>query len=301
MLGVLVAALLGACAPRAERAVESPRQSERARGGKLTAHFIDVGQGDASLFLTDDRRAMLVDAGPPGAEAKMTEVLQKAREYKLEAVVLTHPHADHYGAMSRLFRATAITRFFEGDGADTGAYATLMNALGQRSVSVERVRRGRRWSLGAFVDVDTLAPKEPLIVGSRSDANANSVVLRVVHHAPRADVRVLLTGDAEEPTEERLLQEPPSLQADVLKVAHHGSRFSNSAKFLAAVAPKVAVISCGVGNRYGHPHEEAVQRLQAQGARIYRTDTDGDVFIDSGVHGWTPRTERTDGPVARIH
>ena len=137
--------------------------------------------------------------------------------------------------------------------------------------------------LGLHVDVEVLAPREPLLRHTRSDPNANSVVVRLTHPSPEGTVRFLFTGDAEHPTEQRLLETPEALTADVLKVAHHGSKHASSAGFLRAVGAKVAVVSCGRGNDYGHPHLATLRRLADVAVEVHRTDLEGDVTVDSAL------------------
>ncbi len=122
-----------------------------------------------------------------------------------------------------------------------------------------------------------MGPPEPPLEHTRSDVNSNSVVARLDYR--RASV--LLAADAESPTERWLLASGARLRARVLKVAHHGSRYASTAKWLRAVAPEIAVVSCGAGNDYRHPHAQALQRLAKIGARVYRTDEDGDVSLES--------------------
>jgi competence protein ComEC len=130
--------------------------------------------------------------------------------------------------------------------------------------------------------------------------NANSVVLRVDHHAAANDVRVLFEADAEAPTEQRLLEHKDELRADVLKVAHHGSQYASSDAMLAAVSPRLAVISCALGNDYGHPHARTLKRLDRAGATVARTDLQGDVTVTSDEHGLTWTTDRP-ASAAELH
>jgi competence protein ComEC len=147
--------------------------------------------------------------------------------------------------------------------------------------TVFEAARGTTLPFATNVRIEVLAPSAPPIERSRSDVNANGIVLRVVHTHADHTFRFLLTGDAELPTEARLLENPEELRADVLKVAHHGSSFSSSLRFLEAVAPTYAVISAAEGNDYGHPHGAALERLLGVGARILRTDLNGEIAFTS--------------------
>ncbi len=257
----------------------------------MTVRFLDVGQGDAALVTTSDGHAMLVDAGPPEGASRVAEAV---RGLRLDAFVLTHAHADHLGDAPSLVRAVPVARVLEPafaafEGHVVPTYARMSSALRDGRTPIVAARRGDRFALGEAIEVTVLAPREPLLVHTRSDLNANSVVLRVDHHAPLGDVRVLFEGDAEHPTEARLLEDRASLRADVLKVAHHGSKHASSEALIDAVAPRLAVISCGTANDYGHPHAPTLARLAAHHVTVARTDLEGDVTVtsDSGGLRWT--------------
>jgi len=139
------------------------------------------------------------------------------------------------------------------------------------------LRRGQAFDLGSSTHVELLAPELPLITGSPSDINNNSVVLRVTFHR----ISILLTGDAQSEAEARLLSHGGAdLRADILKVGHHGSAYSSTPAFLAAVHPKIAIISCGLHNVFGHPSPKTLDALRAAGATIYRTDLNGGISVD---------------------
>jgi competence protein ComEC len=157
-------------------------------------------------------------------------------------------------------------------------YDRLLAAIQQQAIPFVPARQGQTLALGEGVRVEVLQPRLPFIERSRSEANANSIVTRVVAGA----VRVLFTGDAETETEERLLAENRAqLAADVLKVAHHGSRYASTQPFLSAVSARAAVISCGTGNDYGHPHAETLAALARNNVQVYRTDQQGDVELST--------------------
>jgi competence protein ComEC len=250
----------------------------------MTVRFLDVGQGDAALVTTSDHHAILIDGGPPEGAHRVAEAV---RGLAVDALVLSHAHADHLGDLPSLVRSLSLEQVFEPAFAPhvVTAYGRMLAELREAHVPVVAARRGDRFHIGGTVDVTVLAPREPLLVHTRSDLNANSVVVRVDHHAPAGDVRVLFEGDAEHPTEARLLEDATSLRADVLKVAHHGSKHATSERFLAAVAPRLAVISCGLDNDYGHPHAATLARLAAHGVAIARTDLEGDVTVTSDAGG----------------
>ena len=164
----------------------------------------------------------------------------------------------------------------------------LMHALDRAHVPIREATRGRAIDLGGGATLTLLGPPEPPIVGSRSDVNANSVVARLDF----GETRFLFMGDAETGTERWLLAERADVRARVLKVAHHGSRFSSTPRFLHAVAPEIAVISVGEKNDYHHPAPGTLRRLESGGATVYRTDVDGTVTIESNGRNLTATSTR---------
>jgi len=166
------------------------------------------------------------------------------------------------------------------------AYQRALDVVRQKHVRYRAARRGETFDLGPTTHVKILEPELPLITGSSSDINNNSVVLRLTF----GTTGILLTGDAQSEAESRLLSHGTAdLRADILKVGHHGSAYSSAPAFLAAVQPKVAVISCGLHNVFGHPSPKTLDALRALGARIYRTDLDGGISlsIDEGARART--------------
>lgn len=295
-LSLLVAALLSFAACADPHAVPSPNlpdgpgsSSERppprpagdlVPGGRTQVRFLDVGQGDAAVVTTDDGATLVIDLGPKDGFARVVAELGSAGPY---AVLVSHAHADHLGELDRLPSLTrsAPLALWE-PGFSEKASSTYPKALAMfERVHVPRItaRSGMRFGLGAHTDLEVLGPRDPLLRGTRSDPNANSVVVRLTHRSENGTERVLFTGDAERPTEVRLLEEPSKLAADVLKVAHHGSKHASSADLLRAVGAKIAVISCARDNDYGHPHSPALKRLAAAGAEVHRTDLEGDVTV----------------------
>lgn len=241
--------------------------------------FLDVGQGDSVLVRLPDGRTMLVDGGgSPRAEYDVGErvvlpALRALRLPRLDLVVATHPHEDHVGGLPAVVREVPVGLFLDsGQNATSPLQRQLLLTLKERQVPFRVVQAGERFRFGVAA-IEVLAPFKPPLSGTRSDLNNNSVVLRL----ELGGRRLLLPGDAETAAEERLLASGVDLRADVLKLGHHGSAHSSSPAWLAAVRPRVAVASCGVENRFGHPAPETVERLRGVGAVLCRTDRDGAV------------------------
>lgn len=166
----------------------------------------------------------------------------------------------------------------------------------ERGVPAVVVQNGLVLDLGAGATAQILAPPNPLFHDTRSDENANSVVLLVSYRG----ARILLTGDMEAVGEEWLLAQGVDVRAELLKVAHHGSGYSSTPEFLAAVQPRYALISAGRGNSYGHPDPKTVERLQSAGATVYRTDLQGTITLRTRGEGWTVSTTKTAPPTDAI-
>ena len=246
----------------------------------LELHLLDVGQGDAVALRTPRGRWILVDAGGRwrGGDAGRRTVIPALRRHggAVALLVLTHPHADHIGGAATVIRALrpAAVRDAGFVLGQTG-YREVLEAARAAEVPWRRVRPGERMDVDG-VEVAFLAPDSAWAAVQR-DPNTASAVVRVRFGA----VRILLTGDAEAAEEDWLLAHggPAALRADVLKVGHHGSRTSTSAPFLAAVRPRVALVSVGAGNRYGHPTPAVMAALAAAGASVLRTDQLGGIVL----------------------
>jgi competence protein ComEC len=258
--------------------------------------MLDVGQGDAIAMRTRAGHWILVDAGRSwlgGDAGKATVVPYIAhRGGSVALFVLSHPHADHVGGAASMFASLRPARFLDPGyvGTSSPYLAALAEAKRDR-IPWQRVRPGDSLVVDEVV-LTALAP-DSTWAATLADANLASTVMvaRIGH------VRVLLTGDAEGPEEDWLLErDPRALEADVLKVAHHGSSTSTTPDFLAAVHPRLALVSVGAHNSYGHPDADVVQRLHAAGAQVLRTDragtivvrTDGDVIeVEARDERWT--------------
>jgi competence protein ComEC len=236
----------------------------------LTVHFIDVGQGDAILIDSGDID-ILVDGGR--TSASVLAYLQGQGIADIDLLVATHPDADHIGGLADVLAQYQVNEIWvNGDTATSQTYQDFAAAVTAEGATVREPTRGYTTQMDGL-SIDVLNPTSQ----RTGDSNEDSVVFRLVC----GEVSVLLTGDATSDSEASMLAAGLTLDSDVLKVAHHGSRYSTSAPFLAAVTPEDAVISVGAGNPYGHPAQETLDRLAAAGATVYRTDQDGTVVLTS--------------------
>lgn len=258
----------------------------------LRVTFLDVGQGDAALVDLPNGEAILIDAGGlvgsstnPG-ERVIGPLLRARRRDRLAAVVISHPHPDHFLGLAAATEGVRVAEVWDtGEvlGAEPSAspfgphvYAATLAALGARGTVVRRPASlcGAHPVGGATIEVLAPCPGP----SSARGTNDNSFVLRITHGARS----VLFVGDAEHATEDDLVRRAPShLRADVLKVGHHGSRSSSTPSFVDAVAPRHVVVSCGVRNRYGHPHVQTLATFAARPIEVHRTDLEGTVVFET--------------------
>ncbi|MDT8322886.1 MAG: DNA internalization-related competence protein ComEC/Rec2 [Bacteroidota bacterium] len=251
--------------------------------GNLRVTFLDVGQGDAAVIELPGGGAMLIDAGPggDGGDAGSRNILPWLRRRGIEGLrglLITHPDEDHRGGALSVLRGVAVdTVYVGGRWSAEGAAAALDSAMRVHARGVRDVRSGERLDLDEDVRLLVLSPPG----GNDIEAgNGNSVVLLLIYGA----TRFLFTGDVDAEAERRMLREwGPLLQADVLKVGHHGSTTSSCPAFVLAVRPAHAVISAGRNNHFRHPRAEILTRLRLAGARISRTDVEGTLsFVSDG-------------------
>jgi competence protein ComEC len=252
--------------------------------GAFELHMLDVGQGDAVALRTPRGHWVLVDAGPrwAGGDAGRRSVVPyiRRRGGNVALFVLSHPHEDHVGGARSVVEALRPAAWWEAASVVPGdGYRQALHAVAGLGVPWRQVRPGDVWTIDG-VDLAVLAP-DSLWTRQQADPNNASVVLRVTYGAHR----FLLVGDAEKEEEAWLLaRNAEALRADVLKVGHHGSRTSSSPAFLQAVAPRVALVSVGAGNRYRHPAPATLATFLTRNVPVLRTDLDGAIVVRSDGH-----------------
>ena len=242
--------------------------------GTLRMEVLDVGQGDAVLLTLPAGERILIDAGP--TKDGVYRQLRGRGIRSLDMVVASHAHLDHVGGMEDVVESFKIGLYVDsGVPAQSATFERLEQALATRKVKRVRATEGQTWTWDE-VTATVLWPGKTYLTDTRSDLNSNSVVLRVDH----GEVCFLFTGDAEEPTEDVLLDDLRG-GCEVLKVAHHGSRHSTTTHFLDVMQPELALISCGRDNKFDHPGEATLERLERAGAEVHRTDLSGRLVIES--------------------
>jgi competence protein ComEC len=260
-------------------------QGSSAQVGPLRVTFIDVGQGDAAWLKTPDGFDILIDGGEEEKGPGLVSYLRAHGVTDIEVLVLTHPHSDHVGGLVEVLDEMEVDEALTNCQPHTTIiYGKFVDGLAASGAPTACVRYGDTFAWGSYISVTALNPAEPLFPGDSSKAlNNNSVALRVSY----GDVDFLLTGDIESEAENAILGRGATVEAEVLKVAHHGSDSSSKEPFLAEVDPDIAIISVGAGNPHGHPDQATIDNLTDVGAIIRRTDEDGTVTIlTDGVTWW---------------
>jgi len=290
-------------------------------GGELQVHVLDVGpvEGDAILIIVPGGKSVLIDAGDRGKGKVVLDALKRYNVQTLDYFIATHPHPDHIGGAAEVLKGIKVGMVIDngvdlstpvptpapaketGKGAKappppakpkvkvksvTSFFDEYKDAITQSGAQHEKAELLKKYDLGGGARMTVLGPSDPFLTADKmkaggNDINANSIVLRLDY----GDFSMLLMGDAEAQTEQRMLGKDIDLKAKVLKMAHHGSKYASSQDFINRVQPAVAIISDGAWNRYGHPAQSVLDRLKAAGAKIYRTDLQGEISITTRGKG----------------
>lgn len=251
--------------------------------------FFNVGQGDAQFLDFVDGNQILIDGGP---DTKILQKLGKAMPFydkSIDLVILTHPHKDHvFGLIDVLKRYNVGKIILPKVDFESPFYEEFLSIVREKNIPIEYLTFGDEIKISDFAEFEFLSPqenheKEEFNAENESfgakgqDLNDSSLVSKFIF----GDNAILFTGDAGENIEKQITAKGYNLKSDVLKVGHHGSKYSSSEEFLKSVAPEYAVIQVGAKNKYGHPTEQTLDRFSAIGAKILRNDLDGDVLFES--------------------
>lgn len=265
---IFLCCMLTGCESMQQKRGQQSAQERAEQSEGLEVHFIDVGQGDCTL-LVNQGHAMLIDGGEDSRGTAVQKYLMDLGIEKLDYVIGTHPDADHIGGLDVILtKFDCETIIFSEAQSDTLSYKRVMEALRQKNYRVTAPELFESYSLGdaSFTIVGPVVTYE-------EESNNNSIALRVSY----GETSFLFLGDAEAEAQADMLASGAELDCDVLKAGHHGSSDSADKTFLEAVSPEYAVISCGAGNDYGHPHERTLSLLKDLGIFVFRTDEQGTV------------------------
>lgn len=247
--------------------------------GNIGIHIIDIGQGD-SVLIQDNNEFALIDTGEKDKSEALIAYLNGAGVTRLKYMIMTHPHADHFGGMQTVAKQipidTMILPDFEKAPTPTSKmFQNLLQILDEKDVTTKTAQEGDVYPLG-------VGNIKVLGTGIKTESYNN---LSIVTKYTSNGISYLGSGDAEKAEEQALLQSQQDFSADIFKAGHHGSSTSNTIEFLQAIKPKYVAVSCGLNNSYGHPHREARANFEKIGAKVYRTDLNGNIVFrpnDSG-------------------
>jgi len=292
-------------------------QPPPASGGELVIRILDVGpiNGDSILITSPAGKTVLIDAGDTTKGKAVVDALKRNNVQQIDYFIATHPHPDHIGGAAEVIKAFKVLNVVDNGqqpsippelmpqkpaatkkpapkptprsqtrqpASITKFYDDYKAAVSTSGAQYQQPQPGTKYDLGGGALLTILAPSEPLFTKEQmktggNEPNANSIVARLDY----GSFSMLLAGDAEDQTEHRLLTKELNLEAQVLKVGHHGSKYATSNDFLNRVKPEMAIISCGAWNRYGHPAQSVLDRLRAlnPAMKLYRTDLHGEITL----------------------
>lgn len=249
----------------------------------MEVHFIDVGQGDCILIKTPENKTILIDGGTPDSGEEIVDFLNEQQIVQINLLIVTHPDIDHIGGLSKVIKSMKIDKVLDsGKLYTTKTYRKYINQITKKNIPVEIAEKNQVIKLDPMIKIRVLNTYEPF-----RDNNESSIALKVTYKK----MDFLFMGDIKKQQEKSLIK-TNDLQAEFLKVAHHGSRTSSSLAFLQKVNPKVAILTYSKQNDYGHPVNRVIQNLNKVNAMIFSTAVFGNITITTNgtdYHIWTEK------------
>ena len=250
--------------------------SEVASSSSFKLAFFDVGQGDAIFFQTPQGHPVLIDGGPDAKVLLRLGEIMPFWDKTLDLVVLTHPDADHIAGLVSVFASYEVKNvLWTGKTRDTKVFEAFTQALKKEGAKEIMARAGQRILFeGSKAQLEILYPQDGIVL-YKEKSNETSLIIRLVY----GEHKVLRLGDTTKKIEKRLMAAGSELEANILKIAHHGSKTSTARELLEAVEPSIAIIFVGENNRFGHPSSETLANLAEYGIIIRRTDQEGTILF----------------------
>lgn len=239
---------------------------------QLQVHFISVGQGDSELIKLPTGENVLIDAGPPDCKENLINYLKNKGVKEINMAIATHPHTDHIGCMKDVFESFKVDNIMRPDcDYDSSVYTSFLYSIEENKINEIIAKPGYTFDEGK-AHFEVLGPLKKY-----DDVNDMSVVVMMTY----GNNKFLFTGDMQSDAEKDLINAGYNLNANVLKVGHHGSDTASSQEFLKAVSPSIAVIEVGAGNEYNLPKDQIITRIAQNGSTVYRTDKSGNIVVCS--------------------
>ncbi|MFA6391604.1 MAG: ComEC/Rec2 family competence protein [Patescibacteria group bacterium] len=259
---------------------------------ELKIYFLDVGQGDAILIRTPENQDILIDGGPGNMVVNEIGKFLPFYDRDIELMILTHAHSDHVSGLVEVLKRYEVDQvLFSGDVIHNAPdYLAWLDIILEKSIPLKVATCCETYKLGDQLELQILYPFEDYSGKEPEDLNESSVVSRLVYK----DREFLFTGDAPIEVEEKLIEKMIHIESDILKVGHHGSKYSSGELFLDAVSPDYAVIQSGEGNSFGHPHFKSINNLQKLNIEIIRNDQCGTITMETDGIDLELSSERCD-------
>lgn len=268
-----------------EQKVEQKVEQQASNHSKLKVHYIDVGQADATflqLIDQDETINLLIDTGDWNASDVVT-YLHSQHVKDIDIIAVTHPHADHIGQLDKIIEEFSVTEvWMNGETATSQVFEKSLEAIEKHDVDYYEPVVGEVFDVGPL-EITVLHPNS-----LSANTNNNSLAMRLQY----GEVSFLFTGDAEQQAENEILDSGATVSAKILHIGHHGSNTSSAPDFLQAVNPEIAIYSAGIGNSYGHPDAEVINRIHESDIPLYGTDTHGTIIVETDGKTYTVMTNK---------
>lgn len=270
LLAILISTLSIGC----NLFVNNSNKDNQINPNEMVVHYIDVGQGDSILIQVNNKN-LLIDAGPQSDKNELFNYLSTLNLNQLDYVIATHPHEDHIGNMDDVINDYNVLAFYAPKvQSTTKTFEKMVESLKSKNLKINIIKKGTdSIDLGKNTKVTVLSPTKD----SYENLNNYSPVIKIQY----GKTSFLFTGDAEIDVEKEILATNEDINADILKVGHHGSSTSTTKAFLNKVNPSIGIISVGQDNSYNHPNDGTIKRLKENKVTIYRTDKDRTVILSS--------------------